>query len=66
MKKYIVFSWIIALVFMIVGEAIGVVVYLQSTKNDIFIDNVALKLLQIFIAVNILDFIFWLWGYLTL
>ena len=66
MKKFIVFSWIFALIFMIVGEALGVVVYLQSTKNDIFIDNVALKLLQIFISVNVLDFIFWLWGYLTL
>jgi hypothetical protein len=25
-----------------------------------------MKLLQIFIFVNIVDFIFWLWGYLTL
>lgn len=66
MKKYIVFSWIFALIFMIVGEVLGIVVYLQSNKNDIFIENLALKLLQIFICVNFLDFIFWLWGYYTL
>ena len=29
-------------------------------------DSVALKILQTLVCVNILDLLFWLWGYLTL
>jgi hypothetical protein len=29
-------------------------------------DGVAIKTLQTFICINILDLLFWLWGYMTL
>lgn len=65
-KKIIVVEWILAIVLMIVGEVLAVVVYIQNNPNQVFIDNVALKLIMTYFCVNILDLLFWLWGYLTL
>jgi hypothetical protein len=65
-KKGIVIAWVFGLITMIVAEVLAVVTYIQSGKAENFIDIVAIKLLQTFICINVLDFLFWLWGYLTL
>ena len=66
MKKLIVIEWIFALILMIVGEILAIVIYLQDQKEQDFSSIIANKSLQTFICVNILDLMFWLWGYLTL
>jgi hypothetical protein len=65
-KKIVVVEWIFSIILMLSAEAFAIYVYLQSAKAENFIDNVALKVLQTFIGVNLLDLLFWLWGYLTL
>ena len=40
---------------MIVGESLAVVTYIQNNPNQVFIDNVALKLIMTYFCVNILD-----------
>jgi hypothetical protein len=66
MKKIIVVQWVFSLILMLVAEVLAIVVYLKKDHNDVFADNIAYKLLQTFICVNLLDMLFWLWGYLTL
>jgi len=45
---------------------LAIVIYLQDQKEQDFSSIIANKSLQTFFCVNILDLMFWLWGYMTL
>lgn len=65
-KKIIVGEWVLALLIMVITEIIAIATYFQNSDSTDFNDQIAKKLLQIFIAVNVLDLLFWLFGLLTL
>ena len=68
MKKIIVVQWIFALLLMVANEVMAIIDYLANTGNDneSYHQILGKTLLAIFIPVNILDILFWLWGLLTL
>ena len=64
-KRVIVFQWVFGLILMVGCEVYAVLTYLGSESSE-FKDEVAVKVLMVFIAVNVFDFIFWIWGLRTL
>ena len=67
-KKVIIIQWIIGLLLMIGCEGYAIYLYLTSRNEDLtnFKDQMVLKVLVLFIAVNLIDFFFWLIGLRTL
>lgn len=67
-KRVIIFQWIIGLVFMGACEVYALILYIASSSENLtdFKDQMALRVLLVFIPVNIVDFIFWVLGLRTL
>ena len=65
-KKLLVGSWILCILLMIGCEVYAVLTYLGVGKLSEYKDILGKKFLAIFIAVNIWDLFFWLWGLKTL
>lgn len=64
-KKLIVVCWVLSLLIMVINEIIAIAAFFAGNEGS-FNDVVAKKLLQVFLAVNILEFILWLFGLNTL
>ena len=65
-KKVIVGSWMLCLVIMLAEEIMAIVCYMQNSDYRDYNDLMAKKLLLIFIIVNMIEFLLWLFGLLTL
>ena len=66
MKKCLIVSWVITILLMIVAEVFAVLTYINIREETDFLGMVAQILLEIFIAINLIDLTFWLFGFLTL
>ena len=65
-KKLLMGGWIFGLLLMVGCEVYAILTYLQVGKMTDYKDIKAKKTLAIFIVVNVLDLLFWLWGLKTL
>lgn len=65
-KKIIHFEWIGALILMAVCEIVVFATYLGGANTTDFMDQIAKKLAQTYLPINIIDALFWIWGLLTL
>lgn len=65
-KKLLVGVWILCLILMIGCEIYAVITYLTVGEVTEFKDVQAKKTLAVFIVVNLLDLLFWIWGFSTL
>jgi hypothetical protein len=65
-KKIVIGCWAIALLLMCVSEIIAIVAAFQSSDPSTYNDVAANKLLQTFLALNIIEFILWIFGLMTL
>ncbi len=66
LKKIIVFQWVFGLILMTINEIIAIATYFEQSKSEDYNDRTCRNILLIFIVVNILDFLFWLFGLMTL
>lgn len=66
MKRVIFFAWIASLIAMLAAQTIICVAYFTLEQGDSFADAIAKKLAQIFLAVNPLDALFWIFGFFGL
>jgi len=65
-KKTIVIFWAISLLLMLTNEIIAIVAFFKGGSTADYSDMIDKKLLQIFMAVNIIEFVLWIFGLLTL
>jgi len=65
-RKLLIGGWIFGIIALIVLEVLAIIVYLTNQSSSEYIDIHAKKTLAIFIAVNALDILFWIWGFKTL
>lgn len=65
-KKIIVGEWAIGLLLMIICEIIALATFFQNGNTTDYTDKVAQKLLQLFLAVNVVELLFWVLGLMTL
>lgn len=64
-SKIINYAWIGSLILMGICELIVFVTYLSSSDGTDFNDYIAKKLAQIYLPINFIDAIFWVFGKLT-
>lgn len=64
-SKIINYSWVGALIVMLICQGIVFITYLSNSDASDFYDYVAKKLAQIYLPINIIDAIFWMCGKLT-
>lgn len=65
-KKIVVGFWTVDLLLMFVNEIVAIAVYFQNSDTTSYNDVAAKKLLQTFLAINIIEFLLWIFGLLTL
>ena len=66
-KKIVYGQWIFSILVMIAAEIYAAIFYFTQAKAPTdFIEDQARKLLAVFIIVNIIDLLFWIWGMKTL
>lgn len=65
-KKLIIVCWALGLLLMITNEIIAIVAYFQNSDSSSYNDVMAKKLLQIFMAINMIELVLWVFGILTL
>lgn len=56
------YQWIISIVLLAICGVMAFVVYISNVRKNGYEAVMANKLCEIFIGVNIVDIIFWLWG----
>lgn len=65
-RKIVTFGWIFGLILLLLMEGLAVFKYLTAGDVTEYEDAHAKKTLAVFIGVNALDILFWLWGMKTL
>lgn len=65
-RKLLTADWIIGIVILLILETLAIIRYLNAGGVSDFLDVQAKRLLGIFILVNVVDILFWLWGLKTL
>lgn len=61
-RKVIIVGWVLGILMLVGLQVLAIIVYLTSGDASEYIDVQAKKTLAVFIAVNALDILFWLWG----
>ena len=65
-KKIVVGCWTLDLLLMFVNEVVAIAVYFQNSDTSSYNDVAAKKILQTFLAINVIEFLLWIFGLLTL
>lgn len=61
-RRVIIVGWVLGIIVLVALQVLAIIVYLTSGAVTEYIDVQAKKTLAVFIAVNALDILFWLWG----